>query len=79
MKVQILGAGCPKCKTLAEIAEKTLLENGFKFELEKVTDVFQIMKFRVMSTPALAIDGKVKASGRIPSPGEIIKFAKDAE
>ena len=53
------GHRCPKCKKLAELAEKTLLENGFKFELEKVTDVFQIIKFKVMSTPALAIDGKV--------------------
>ena len=79
MKVQILGTGCRKCKTLAELTEKTLHENGFNFELEKVTDVFQIMKFRVMSTPALVINGNVKASGRIPSPEEIIKFAKDAE
>lgn len=79
MKIQILGTGCPKCKKLAELAEKALLENGFEFELEKVTDVFQIMKFKVMSTPALAIDGKVKFSGRIPAPEEIIKFAQDAQ
>ena len=71
MKIQILGTGCPKCKKVAELAEKTLLENGFQFELEKVTDVFQIMKFKVMSTPALAIDGAVQVAGRVPSWEEI--------
>lgn len=66
MKIQILGTGCTKCKTLAANAEAAAKELGLDFELEKVTDITQIMKFGVMMTPALAVDGKVKISGRVP-------------
>ncbi|MHB9139680.1 MAG: thioredoxin family protein [Victivallaceae bacterium] len=71
MKIQILGTGCPKCKKLAENAEAAAKELGLSFELEKVTDINQIMKFGVMMTPALAVDGKVKVVGKIPSSEEI--------
>jgi len=70
-KIQILGTGCPKCKQLAENAEAAIkgLEPGF--EVEKVTNINEIMKFGVMMTPALAVDGEVKAVGKVPSPDEI--------
>ncbi len=70
-KLQILGTGCPKCKALTantEIAAKAL---GLEYELEKVTDIVQIMNFGVMMTPALAVDGKVKVVGRVPGVDEI--------
>jgi small redox-active disulfide protein 2 len=71
MKIQILGTGCPKCKKLAENAEIAAKELGLDFELEKVTDINQIMKFGVMMTPALAVDGSVKIVGKAASVDEI--------
>ena len=66
-KIQILGTGCPKCRKLAEETERAARELGLEYELEKVTDINAIMSFGVMMTPALAVDGKVKVSGRVPS------------
>ncbi len=74
MKIQILGTGCPKCKQLAEITEKTAKEIGIEFQLEKITDLEQIMAFGVMMTPALAIDNEVKTMGKIPSTDELKKI-----
>ena len=70
-KIQILGTGCPKCKKLAENAEAAAKELGIEFEIEKVTDINEIMKFGVMMTPALVVDGDVKVVGKVPSPDEI--------
>jgi small redox-active disulfide protein 2 len=70
-KIQILGTGCPKCKKLAELTEEAAKKMSLDYQLEKVTDITQIMKFGVMMTPALAVDGKVKLVGRIPSVDEI--------
>ena len=74
MKIQILGTGCPKCKTLAENAEKAAQEMGLDFEIEKVTDINKIMGFGVMMTPALAVDGKVKLVGKVASSEDIKKL-----
>lgn len=74
MKIQILGTGCPKCKTLAENADKAAKELGLDYELIKVTDINQIMGFGVMMTPALAVDGKIKLVGKVPSPEDIKKL-----
>ena len=73
-KIQILGTGCPKCKKLAENAEAAAKELGMKYQLEKVTDLNEIMKFGVMVTPALAVDGQVKMVGKVPSPEELKKI-----
>ena len=70
-KIQILGTGCPKCKKLAENAESAVKELGIDFEVEKVTDINEIMSFGVMMTPALAVDGDVKVVGKVSSPDEI--------
>ncbi len=70
-KIQILGTGCPKCRKLAENAEAAARELGAEVEIEKVTEINEIMKFGVMMTPALVIDGKVKVVGKVPSPDEI--------
>ncbi len=67
MKIQILGTGCPKCKKLAEVIESAAKELGITYEIEKVTDIMKIMDFGVMSTPGLAIEGKVVLAGQIPS------------
>lgn len=70
-KIQILGTGCPKCKKLADNAETAAQQSGIEYELEKVTDINKIMKFGVMMTPALAVDGQVKVVGKVASPEEI--------
>ena len=70
-RIQILGTGCPKCRKLAENAEEAAKEMGIEYELEKVTRINDIMGFGVMVTPALAIDGQVKVSGKVPSADEI--------
>jgi len=73
-KIQILGTGCPKCKKLAENAEAAVQGLDPGYEIEKVTNINEIMKFGVMMTPALAVDGEVKAVGKVPSPDEIKKM-----
>ena len=65
-KIQILGTGCPKCKKLAENAEAAAKAAGIEYELEKVTDLNKIMEMGVMMTPALAVDGEIKAAGKVP-------------
>lgn len=65
--VQILGTGCPKCEKLDEHAEAAVKELGIEASIEKVTNIMQITAFGVMMTPALAIDGKVKAMGNVPT------------
>ena len=71
MKIQILGTGCPKCKQLAENAATAAKELNLDYELEKVTDINQIMTFGVMMTPALVVDGQVKLVGKSPTPDAI--------
>lgn len=73
-KLQILGTGCPKCKMLAELTETAANDLGIEYEIEKVTDISEIMKFGVMMTPALAVDGQVKVVGKVPSQDEIKKM-----
>jgi len=70
-KLQVLGTGCPKCKKLAENAEAAAKELGLEYELQKVTKVNDIMRFGVMMTPALAVDGEVKVAGKVATVEEI--------
>ena len=64
--LQILGTGCPKCRQLAANAEAAAKALGIEYVIEKVTDLNEIMKFGVMLTPALAVDGEVKVVGTVP-------------
>ena len=73
-KIQILGTGCPKCRKLTENAEMAANDLGLDYVLEKVTDINEIMKFGIMMTPALVLDGEVKAVGKVLSVGEIKKL-----
>jgi small redox-active disulfide protein 2 len=73
-KIQILGIGCPKCKKLAENAEAAAKELAIEYQLEKVTEINEIMKFGVMVTPALAIDGQVKITGKVADADSIKKM-----
>jgi small redox-active disulfide protein 2 len=71
MKIEILGTGCSKCKSLYENVKKAVEEIGIEAEIVKVEDIPSIMKYGVMSTPALVVDGKVLFSGKVASAGEI--------
>ena len=72
--LQVLGAGCPKCKKLAENAEAAAKKAGIGYEIEKVTDINKILEFGVMMTPSLAVNGEVKVVGKVPSVEEIVKI-----
>ncbi len=78
MKIKVLGTGCPKCKKLYAEAEKAVTSSGIPAELEKVEKIDDIMKYGVMMTPALVVDGEVKASGRIPPASEIVSWIMTA-
>ena len=71
MKLQILGSGCAKCKTLGQHAEAAAQGLGLEYELEKVTDLNAIIDAGVMSTPALAVNGEIKSAGKVLSVEEI--------
>ena len=71
MEIKILGPGCPKCKTLDKMTREVVEKNGIDAKITKVEDIMEIMKYGVMSTPALVIDEKVLVKGRVPSIDEI--------
>ena len=75
-KIQILGMGCAKCNRLQENAEAAAKELGIEYKLEKVKDIDKIMSFGVMTTPALAVDGVVKAAGKLLTADEIKELLK---
>ena len=65
MRIQVLGTGCAKCKQLTAAAEQAVAELGVAATVEKVEDVREIARFRVMSTPALVVDGVVRSTGKV--------------
>jgi small redox-active disulfide protein 2 len=73
-KIQILGTGCPKCKSLLANAESAVQALGLEARIEKVEQITEIMKFGVMTTPALVVDGQVKSAGRVLSAEDIKRF-----
>ena len=74
MEILVLGTGCQKCKTLAQVTEQAVAELGISAEITKVTELKQIMALGVMMTPALAVNGTVKLAGRVPSVEDIKKL-----
>ena len=70
-KIQILGPGCPNCERLAAMTDRVARELGIEFEIEKIKEITEIVQFGVMATPGLVLDGKVLASGRVPSEAEV--------
>ena len=77
MNIKILGSGCTNCKKLQAVAEEAVKEMGVNATIEKVEDIQKIMGYGVMRTPAIVVNEKVKAFGRIPSKDEIKKYIKD--
>lgn len=71
MNIQVLGTGCPKCKTLEKAVRDIVAQNNIDATISKVEDIMEIMKFNIMTTPALVIDGQVVVKGRVPSLDEL--------
>ncbi len=76
MKVRILGAGCSKCKALEQRIQSLDKEHRLNLEIEKVTDLQEIMKYGILATPGLVIDGVVKSSGSIPNDERLLTWLK---
>jgi small redox-active disulfide protein 2 len=78
MKITVYGPGCDKCKKLYAVAEEAIRQAGVVAELEKVEGVIEIAKAGVMFTPALAVEGKVKVSGKVPEVAKVVEWVKAA-
>jgi small redox-active disulfide protein 2 len=76
MEIKVLGPGCPKCGQTEKIVKEAVAEAGVEATVEKITDVMQIMTYRVMSTPAVVVDGQVKSAGKVPKKEEIMSWLK---
>ena len=74
MKIEILGTGCAKCDQLEELTRQAVAELAVQAEVVKVKELSKIMRYGVVLTPALVIDGEVKASGKVPAKAEITSF-----
>lgn len=71
MNIKILGTGCSNCKLLEQNTREALKQLGREAEIEKVTEIQDIMSYGIMSTPALVLDGIVLVVGMVPSVNEI--------
>jgi small redox-active disulfide protein 2 len=71
MEIKILGTGCPRCKKLEQLTREVVEKNGIQATITKVEDITEIMKYHIMSTPALVVNEKVEIKGRVPSATEI--------
>ncbi len=74
VEIKVLGTGCAKCKQLEKDVFNALAELDLAADVEKVQDIKQIMSYKVMSTPALVVNGKVKVAGRVPRADELKKL-----
>lgn len=76
MEIKVYGTGCPKCKSLYRAVEGAIAESGRAARLSKVEEIEAIMAAGVLRTPALEVDGKVLASGRVPDSQELLAWIK---
>jgi small redox-active disulfide protein 2 len=74
--IKVLGTGCPKCQSMANVVKEVVSENNIDATIEKVEDIMKIMEFNVMTTPALVIDGVITIKGRVPSKEEVLALLK---
>jgi small redox-active disulfide protein 2 len=77
MKIEILGSGCSKCKATEEIVKKIVKKLGIKAEVRHVYNIDKMAEYGAMLTPAVAIDGKVKIEGKVPTESEVEKIFKE--
>lgn len=74
MEIKVLGSGCARCKSVYQIIEKVVKENNVDAVVEKVDDIMEVMKYNIMSTPAIVIDGVVKMKGQVPTESDVKKL-----
>ncbi|PZE17454.1 thioredoxin family protein [Putridiphycobacter roseus] len=74
--IKILGTGCPKCKAMTAVVKEAVADNNIDASITKVEDIMEIMKFNIMTTPALVIDDVVSIKGRVPSKKEVVDLLK---
>ena len=74
--IKILGTGCPKCQSMTSVVRDVVSENNIEATIEKVEDIMEIVKFNVMTTPALVIDDIITIKGRVPSKDEVMTLLK---
>lgn len=72
MEIAILGTGCPKCRQTAEVVRQAVERTGVPATIRKVEDIGEIMKYRVLRTPAVAVGGQVKIAGKVPTVDEVV-------
>ena len=77
LNIKILGIGCPRCRKLEEKVKEVVSENNIDAEVNKVTDVSDMMKYNIMMTPGLVINEKLKSSGNIPKDEQILNWIKE--
>lgn len=73
-EIQVLGPGCAKCKSTFAVVDKVVKDSGLDVTLAKVDDIAEIMRYNIMSTPAIVVDGKVMMKGKVPSESEVRKI-----
>lgn len=78
LNIKVLGPGCANCRKLEEVARAAVAEAGVEADIEKVTDMAAILAFDVLKTPGLVINGKLVSSGRIPAPGSVVEWIREA-
>ena len=76
--IKVLGSGCRNCEITAKLIAQAAIEADVEIELEKVTDIADIMAFGVMSTPGVVVDGKVVHSGGLPGPDQVRSWLRDS-
>jgi small redox-active disulfide protein 2 len=79
MTVKVLGAGCSKCKALEEKVRQLIAMHQLNFDVEKVSDLQDIMKYGIMTTPGLVINGKVRSAGTVPKDSQLLQWLKEAD
>lgn len=72
--IKILGTGCPKCQSMTAVVNSVVSENNIDATIEKVEDIMEIMKYNIMTTPALVIDDVISIKGRVPSKDEVLEL-----
>jgi small redox-active disulfide protein 2 len=82
MKIQVFGAGCAKCSRAGQVMKETAvqlgLQEGKDFQFEKVNDITEMQKYRILFTPGIVINGKLVSSGKVPSQGEAMQLINNA-
>ncbi len=77
MEIKVLGTGCPKCRKVYANAQRAIADLGIEVKLEKVEEIDEILRYGVMMTPAVVINGRVRSSGRIASVEELKKWLQE--